>query len=75
MLFEYLLEKVVADPRDIEVFFHSEPYEPLLDAVYTAETPAEAQAFIKKYLDGWYKSFAGLPWQDGHLVVTDEYSA
>lgn len=74
MLVEYLLEKVVADPRDIEEFFHEAPYGLLLDAVYTADTQEESQAFMQQYLDNWYKSFEGVPWHNGHLVVTDEYS-
>lgn len=75
MLFEYLIEPAISDPdHDVGEYFHVQPYDPLLDAVFTAETPAEAQAFMQQYLDGWYKSFEGLPWHDGHLVVTDEYS-
>jgi len=75
MLMEFLLEKVVADPRDVEEFFHEAPYGLLLDAIYTAETPEESQAFMQQYLDGWYKAFEGVPWHNGHLVVTEEYSA
>lgn len=75
MLFEAIVEPAVADPRDVEEFFHEQPYDPLLDAIYTAETPEEASAFVKKYLDGWYKSFEGVPWHDGHTVVTEEYMA
>jgi Domain of unknown function (DUF1911) len=76
MLFESLLEPVVADPHtEVDEFFHEEPYDPLLDAIFTAETPAQASAFVKKYLDGWYKAFEGVPWHNGHLVVTDEYMA
>ncbi len=75
MLFESLIEPAVVDPRtDMEEFFHNAPYDPLLDAIYAAETPAEASAFVKSYLDGWYKAFEGVPWHDGHLVLTDEYS-
>jgi hypothetical protein len=75
MLLETLLEKVVADPdTEVSTFHHEQPYGSLLDAVHTAQTPAEASAFVKIYLDGWYKSFDGVPWHDGHLVVTDEYS-
>jgi Domain of unknown function (DUF1911)/Domain of unknown function (DUF1910) len=75
LLFEGLLAKVIADPdEDTTEFFHEQPYDPLIDAFYTAETPADASAFVKTYLDGWYKSFDGVPWHDGHLVVTDEYS-
>ncbi|MFG6469342.1 PoNe immunity protein domain-containing protein [Roseateles sp. BYS87W] len=74
MLLEALLEQVVADPRDVEEFFHEEPYGLLLDAVYTAENPEAASDFVKHYVEGWYKAFEGVPWHDGHLVVTDEYS-
>ena len=75
MLFESLIEPTVADPRtEIEEFFHAAPYDPLLSAIYTAETPAEASAFVKTYLDGWYNAFDGVPWHNGHLIVTDEYS-
>jgi Domain of unknown function (DUF1911) len=74
MLLEYLLEKIVPDPRDIEVFFHEKPYGALVDAIYTADTPEESSAYVKKYLEGWYKAFEGQPWHNGHLVVTDEYS-
>lgn len=75
MLMEYLLETIVPDPRDIEKFWHVKPYDPLLDAIYTADTPEESAAYVKKYLDGWYKAFEGVPWHDGHLVQTEEYSA
>jgi hypothetical protein len=75
MLFETLIEPAVADPNtEVTEFFHSAPYDPLLDAIYTAETPQEASAFVKKYLEGWYKAFDGVPWHNGHLQVTDEYS-
>jgi hypothetical protein len=75
MLFESIVEPAVADPQtEVEEFFHSDPYDPLLDAIYSAETPAEASACVKRYLEGWYKAFEGVPWHDGHLVVTDEYS-
>lgn len=75
MLFETLLEPVVADPdNEIGEFFHQRPYDPLLDAVHNAETPLEASALVKSYLDGWYKAFEGVPWHNGHLVATDEYS-
>lgn len=75
MLMEYLLETIVPDPRDIEKFWHVKPYDPLLDAIYTADTPEESAGYAKKYLDGWYKAFKGVPWHDGHLVQTEEYSA
>jgi hypothetical protein len=73
MLFEAIVEPTVADPRDVEEFFHVEPYDPLLDAIYTAETPAEASTFVKKYLDGWYKAFEGVPWHNGHLITGKDY--
>ncbi|MBQ0937786.1 PoNe immunity protein domain-containing protein [Ideonella paludis] len=76
LLLEGLLAKVIVDPDDETTeFFHEQPYDPLIDAFYTAETPQDASAFVKQYLEGWYKSFEGVPWHDGHLVVTDEYSA
>jgi hypothetical protein len=76
MLVEYLLGAATAQNElvDCDEFFHVEPYDPLLDAVYTADTPEESSAFVKKYLDGWYKAFEGVPWHDGHLVQTHEYS-
>lgn len=75
LLLEGLLAKVIADPDDETTeFFHEQPYDPLIDAFYTAETPEEASAFVKRYLEGWYKAFEGVPWHDGHLVLTDEYS-
>ncbi len=75
MLYEALIEKIVPDPdTEVTEFFHEQPYDPLLDAIFTAETPQEASAFVKKYLEGWYKAFEGVPWHNGHLVVTDEYS-
>ncbi len=73
-LFETIVEPAVNDPMNVEEFFHVQPYDPLLDAVYTADTPEEAQAFVKQYLDGWYEAFDGVPWHDGHLVQTPEYS-
>jgi len=75
MLYEALIEKIVPDPdTEVTEFFHEQPYDPLLDAIFAAETPQEASAFVKNYLEGWYKAFEGVPWHNGHLVVTDEYS-
>ena len=73
MLFEYLLSPAVSDLRDNTDFFHTQPYDPLIDAFYTAETPEESSAYVEKYLDGWYKSFEGVPWHNGHLKATAEY--
>jgi Domain of unknown function (DUF1911) len=76
MVFEAIIEPAVADPNnEVEEFFHEEPYGLLIDAIYTAKTPAEASAFVNKYLEGWYKAFEGVPWHNGHLVVTNEYMA
>ena len=73
LLFESLIAPAVPDTRDNTDFFHLEPYDPLIDAFYTAETPGEASAKVKQYLEGWYKSFDGVPWHDGHLHATHEY--
>ena len=67
LLFESLLAPAVPDPRNNTDFYHLEPYDPLIDAFYTVETPNQASAKVKEYLDGWYKSFEGAPWHDGHL--------
>jgi hypothetical protein len=75
MLFESIIEPFVADPdTEVAQFFHESPYGPLVDAIFTAETPEAASAYVKQYLDGWYKGFEGVPWHNGHLVQTDEYS-
>jgi len=74
MLFEAIVERHVPDPSQTEEFFHEVPYGPLLDAIYTAQTAEAKSAFVKQYLDGWYKAFEGVPWHDGHLVQTEEYS-
>ncbi len=74
MLFEALIEPAVRDPRAVEEFFHPAPYDPLLDAVFTADTPSQASAFVKQYLDGWYRAFDGCSWHDAHLVHKDHMS-
>ncbi len=74
MMFEAVIRPAVTDFRDVEEFFHEEPYGLLVDAIYTADTPQEASDFVKRYLDNWYKAFEGVPWHNGHLVVNDEYS-
>lgn len=75
MLFESIIEPFVSDPdTEVSQFFHEAPYGPLVDAIFTAETPEAASAFVKQYLDGWYPAFEGVPWHNGHLVQTDEYS-
>ena len=74
MLFEAIVEPAFDEPSPVDEFFHESPYDPLLDAIYTAKTPEEKIAFVKQYLDGWYSAFEGVPWHNGHLVVTDEYS-
>ncbi|QOK91520.1 DUF1911 domain-containing protein [Ralstonia pseudosolanacearum] len=71
LLFESLIERAVTDPRDNTDFFHVVPYDPLIDAYYTAETPEEASAKVKEYLDNWYKSFEGAPWHNGHLHAVE----
>ncbi len=73
-MFETVVAPAVTDKKNVERFFHVEPYDPLLDAVYTADTPEEAQAFVKQYLDGWYKAFEDVPWHNGHLVQNADYS-
>ncbi|MDR2187951.1 MAG: DUF1911 domain-containing protein [Azonexus sp.] len=70
LLFESLLAPTVPDPRDNKDFCHLEPYDPLIDAFYTAKTPAESSAKVKEYLGIWYQSFDGAPWHDGHLHAT-----
>lgn len=74
MLFEAIIETAVDDPSDNNEFLHARPYEPLLDTFCTAETPAEAAAFMKTFLDSWYKSFETLPWHNGHLKVPADES-
>lgn len=71
LLFESLIERAVTDPRDNTDFFHVAPYDPLIDAYYTVETPEEASAKVKDYLDIWYKSFEGAPWHNGHLHAVE----
>ncbi|MBI5256119.1 MAG: DUF1911 domain-containing protein [Burkholderiales bacterium] len=71
MLFESIVEPAVNDIRHVEEFYHATPYDPLLDAVYTAETGPQASQYVKKYLDNWYKSFEGCTWHDGHLKAQD----
>ncbi|MGJ7530017.1 PoNe immunity protein domain-containing protein [Variovorax sp. GB1P17] len=74
LLFEFLLEPAVLDPRESTEYFHTSPYDPLIDAIYALETPREASAKVKEYLEGWYRSFDGAPWHDGHLhAVEGEY--
>lgn len=73
ILFEFLLSPAVPDPRDNTDFFHVRPYDPLIDAFYTAETAQASSAFVKKYLEGWYKSFEGVPWHNGHLKGGDDF--
>ncbi len=74
MLFESLIEPAVAAPREVNEFFHQQPYDPLLDSVYTAETPEQASRFVRRYLDGWYRAFDGCAWHDGHLVHKEHMS-
>jgi hypothetical protein len=73
LLFEALIAPAVPDPRDNTDFFHTQPYDPLIDAFYTADTPEESVGFMHKYLAAWYKSFEGVPWHNGHLKANDEY--
>ena len=73
LLFDALIEPAGLDKRDNTDFFHLKPYDPLIDAFYTAETPEEAVGFMTTYLENWYKSFEGLPGHNGHLKATDEY--
>jgi hypothetical protein len=67
MLIEELLSPVV-EPVACTEFFHLQPYDPLIDAFVTAETPAEASAFVKKYLDGWYPAMDRCAWHNGHTI-------
>lgn len=74
ILYDFLIDSASSQPSDTTEYFHSCPYDPLIDALYALENPAEASAKVKEYLDGWYKSFEGAPWHDGHLhAVEGEY--
>ena len=71
ILFEELISRAVSDPRtDTTEYFHVEPYDLLIDAFYSPESPQDSTAKVHEYLDAWYKSFEGLPWHDGHLHGT-----
>lgn len=74
MLFDALVGPAAAAASGSTEFFHLVPYDPLIDAFYTAETSAEASAFVQRYLDGWYTAFSGCSWHDGHLVKKDHMS-
>ena len=73
MLLEGVLEPVMPEASVVETFYHRVPYDPLLDAVYVADTDADASAMVQKYLDGWYKAFEGTRWHDGHLAKAADY--
>lgn len=70
MLLEELLSPAV-EPRPTVDFYHVKPYDPLIDAFYTASSPREASAYVQKYLEHWYPSMSGCAWHDGHLVQKD----
>lgn len=67
LLIEELLSPAV-DRVDGDEFFHVKPYDPLIDAFVTAEAPAEASVFVKKYLDGWYQAMERCAWHNGHTI-------
>ncbi|WP_152243739.1 PoNe immunity protein domain-containing protein [Xanthomonas sp. LMG 12462] len=67
LLYEFLIDPALPDSSETGEYFHTKPYDPLIDALYLDEEPIEASKKIKEYLDGWYKSFEGAPWHDGHL--------
>lgn len=74
IIYDFLIDSASSQPSDTTEYFHSSPYDPLIDTLYALENPAEASAKVKEYLDGWYKSFEGAPWHDGHLhAVEGEY--
>lgn len=70
-LFESLIEPAVPDPRDNTDYFHVRPYDPLIDALYLIQTPGQAAAKVAEYLQGWYRSFDGAPWHDGHRCAVE----
>lgn len=75
MLLEDLFAPALVVPLpQVTEFFHTSPYDPLIDAFYTAETPTEASAFVKRYLDNWYPAFSGCSWHDGHLIKKEHMS-
>lgn len=74
MLFDALVAPIRGQAPGGTEYFHVDPYDPLIDAFYTAESPSEASAFVKRYLDNWYPAFNGCSWHDGHLVKKDHMS-
>ena len=69
LLFDSLLEPALAEPPSENTsFFHVKPYDPLIDAFWTVDTPEEASAKVGEYLAHWYASFSDAPWHDGHLI-------
>lgn len=67
MLVEELLSPA-ARPVPCATLYHLKPYDPLVDAYYAAESPADASAHVKQYLEGWYKAMEGCHWHDDHRV-------
>jgi hypothetical protein len=67
LLFEFLIESALSTVSETTEYYHRRPYEPLIDALYALDNPAEASAKIAKYLSIWYKSFKDVTWHNGHL--------
>ncbi|WP_395703689.1 PoNe immunity protein domain-containing protein [Aquabacterium sp.] len=67
MLVEELLSPVL-QPFISREFFHVEPYDPLIDAYYTARSKEESVTYLERFLKSWYPAMKACAWHDSHLV-------
>ena len=67
-LIESLLEPAMSVPSTVDEFYFVDPYDPLLDAVFTKDGSGAQSSYMAKFLARWYKAFEGASWHDGHLV-------
>lgn len=73
LVIESIAKPAVTDFREeVDTFIHRVPYDPLLDAIYNSDTDEEAAAFVKKYLERWYKAFEGCWWHATHQIQNED---
>ena len=67
LLYEEIMGPAIGGARETTEYFHTRPYDTLIDALYALDQPALAAKHVSTYLEQWYGCFEGAPWHDGHL--------
>ena len=67
-LYEELLVRYLPDRAELDEWYHAEPYNPLIHALFEEDRGQTAE-LVNQYCKGWYSAFKHVPWHDGHLRI------